>query len=128
MIRKLALVIALACAAFIIFATLSPIQLRPKTGHFNIERFAAFFVLGAAFVTAYPKYWLIVAIGVVTGACGLEIGQLYVPGRDGDVHDAILKSFGGLRIPTMPPPYSDLMPPPHSRMMPPPSEGSRRQG
>lgn len=96
MIRKLALVIALACAAFIIFATLSPIQLRPKTGHFNIERFAAFFVLGAAFVAAYPKYWLIVAIGVVTGACGLEVGQLYVPGRDGDVHDAILKSFGGL--------------------------------
>lgn len=96
MIRKLALVIALACAAFIIFATLSPIQLRPKTGHFNIERFAAFFVLGAAFVTAYPKYWLIVALGVVTGACGLEVGQLYVPGRDGDVHDAILKSFGGL--------------------------------
>ncbi len=27
-----------------------------------------------------------------------------------------------VRIPTMPPPYSDLMPPPHSGMMPPPSE------
>ncbi len=37
----------------------------------------------------------------------------------------VMDTFQGyhVRIPTMPPPYSDLMPPPHSRMMPPPSEG-----
>jgi hypothetical protein len=40
----------------------------------------------------------------------------------GDI-DPLIALAVQLRIPTMPPPYSDLMPPPHSGMMPPPSEG-----
>ena len=50
---------------------------------------------------------------VIDGPINGELFRLYV--------EKVLAPT--LRIPTMPPPYSDLMPPLHSRMMPPPSEG-----
>ncbi len=82
--------------AAITFVTLSPIQFRPRTGHAVLERFGAFFALGAAFMTAYPKR-LPTAVGVVSLiAVALEAMQRLVPSRHGEVLDALEKLAGGL--------------------------------
>ncbi|MDQ2861414.1 MAG: VanZ family protein [Pseudomonadota bacterium] len=96
MIRRSALVAFWLLVAAITFVTLSPIQFRPRTGHAVLERFGAFFALGAAFMTAYPKR-LPTAVGVVSLiAVALEAMQRLVPSRHGEVLDALEKLAGGL--------------------------------
>ena len=96
MIRRLALVAGWLAVAIIVFATLSPIGLRPKTGHPDLERFGAFFLAGACFAVAYPKRRRWVSVAIIIGAGLLEAGQLLVPGRDAHLHDAIVKAVGGV--------------------------------
>ena len=96
MVRKLALVAGWLVVAVIVFSTLSPIHLRPKTGHPDLERFAAFFLAGGFFAVAYPRYRRWVSAGIVIGAIGLEAAQLLVPGRDAHIHDAVVKVIGGV--------------------------------
>ncbi|WP_158914702.1 VanZ family protein [Caulobacter sp. S45] len=96
MVRKLALAIGWLIVAVIVFSTLSPIHLRPKTGHPDFERFVAFFLAGACFAVAYPRHRRWVSAAIVVGACLLEAAQLLVPGRDAHVHDAVVKVVGGL--------------------------------
>jgi VanZ family protein len=95
-IRRCALAAGWLLAAIIAFSTLSPLHLRPKTGHPDLERFAAFFLAGVCFAIAYPRYRRWIALSVVVGAALLEAGQLLVPGRDAHVHDAVVKAAGGL--------------------------------
>src|SRR5665213_2053764 len=96
MIRRSALVPFWLLVAAITFVTLSPIQFRPRTGHAVLERFGAFFALGAAFMTAYPKR-LPTAVGVVSViAVALAAMQKLVPSRHGEVLDALEKLAGGL--------------------------------
>ena len=89
MIRRLAIVVGGAAVLVIVFATLSPIGLRPKTGHPDLESFGAFFLAGACFAIGYPRYRRWVSMGIVIGASALEAAQLLVPGRDVHVHDAV---------------------------------------
>ncbi len=95
-IRKFALLCGWLLIAVIVFSTLSPIALRPKTGHPDLERFAAFFLAGLAVAVAYPTRANIAAVSFVIGACVLEAAQLFVPGRDAHIHDAFIKALGGL--------------------------------
>lgn len=45
----------------ILAVTISPIQFRPVTGEpVNLERLAAFLVVGGLFALAYPRHWLAV--------------------------------------------------------------------
>ena len=96
MIRRVALVTGWMLVSIIVFSTLSPIGLRPKTGFPDLERFVAFLLAGASFAVAYPnrRGWVLAAL--VVGAGFLEVGQLFVPGRDGHLHDAIIKATGGI--------------------------------
>jgi len=94
--RKSILIVACLLLAFIVFATLSPIHLRPKTGHPNLERFAAFLILGAAYTLALPRHARRIAVCLVVGAFALEAAQSFAPTRDPDVKDAIVKSLGAL--------------------------------
>jgi VanZ family protein len=96
MSRKPILILACLLLAFIVFATLCPVHLRPKTGHPNLERFAAFLILGAAYTFALPRRAALVALFMVAGAFGLEAAQRWVPTRDPDLRDALVKSFGAL--------------------------------
>ncbi len=82
--------------ALIVFSTLSPLHLRPRTGHPDLERFAAFFLAGGCFAWADPPRWRGMLIAVVAIAAGLEAAQLFVPGRDAHVHDAVIKAAGGV--------------------------------
>jgi VanZ family protein len=96
MSRKLILLLAYMLLAFIVFATLSPIHLRPKTGHPNLERFAAFLMLGGAYTLALPKRAGLVAVCMVTCAFALEAAQALAPTRDPALNDALVKAIGAL--------------------------------
>jgi hypothetical protein len=62
MIHKLIAVAAWTLLAFIAYATLSPIHSRPTLlASPNLERLAAFTVLGALFCLAYPRHIVLVA-------------------------------------------------------------------
>jgi VanZ family protein len=96
MSRKLLLIVAFFLLAMVVFATLSPIHLRPKTGHPNLERFAAFLLLGVAYTLALPRRVRLVAICLVGGAFALEAAQRWAPTRDPDLNDATVKALGAL--------------------------------
>ena len=78
--RWVAWLLVFAIAVF----TLSPIELRPVTeAPANVERFAAFAVIGAAFCLGYPKHRLGILM-LLIGIVGLlEVAQNLVPGRHG---------------------------------------------
>lgn len=80
----------------IVFATLSPIGLRPHIGDPDFERAAAYLLLGAALALGFPRHGFRVACLVVTIAAGLELLQLIDPGRHGRIQDAVIKAVAGL--------------------------------
>ena len=97
---RMSLSLLLRCSAWLVLAavaivTLSPIGLRPKTpAPADLERLAAFVVLGLAFVLAYPRRWVTTVSLLLVAAGLLEIGQHLVPGRHGMSHDFALKAAG----------------------------------
>ena len=97
MIRKLSLVAGWLVLAFIACATLSPIEDRPVIAHPQFEHFAAFALMGLAFVRGYPKHPLLLVIVVVmASAFTLEALQSLTPDRHGRVLDALVKAAGGI--------------------------------
>ena len=90
------LIAACLLLALVVFVTLSPVQLRPRTGHPNLERFAAFLLLAAAFTLALPRRAGRVAVLMVAGAFALEAAQRWAPTRDPALGDALVKAGGAL--------------------------------
>jgi len=79
----------------IAFSTLSPIELRPATrAPADIERFATFALVGAAFCLGYPKRRGTILLMVIGLVGLLETAQHLVPGRHGQIHDAAVKASG----------------------------------
>jgi VanZ family protein len=96
MIQRVSIIAGWLALAFIVYATLSPIQARPVIAGLQFEHFAAFALMGLAFGLAYPRrLFLIVAI-VVGSAVALEALQLLTPDRHGRVLDALVKAAGGI--------------------------------
>jgi hypothetical protein len=96
-------VLAGRAGGVVVLLTLGPVGLRPQFGHPEVERFSAYVVVAAAWVVAYPRHWRWVALGLVAAAIGLEVGQLFIPGRDGGLADAGAKVagvFAGLLVGT----------------------------
>jgi VanZ family protein len=88
---------AWAILAFIVFVTVSPINLRPHTLiTVNIDRAAAYAVVGALFALAYPKNWKTTAILLVIGAAGFEFLQIFSSTRHARIEDAMIKALGAL--------------------------------
>lgn len=82
---------------FVAAVTVGPARYRPIiTINPQHERFAAFALMSGLFAIAYPRQRRWVALGAVTIAVGLEVGQLLIPGRHGLVRDAVAKGLGGL--------------------------------
>lgn len=94
--RFVAQMAAWALLSFVIFSTLSPIELRPETGHVTLERFGAYALIGAAFTFGYPKQWTIVTLGLVAAASVLEALQNLEPFRHGRWLDLSVKTAGVL--------------------------------
>jgi hypothetical protein len=91
--RWIAWLLVFAIAAF----TLLPIELRPVTGaSADLERFAAFAIVGASFYLGYPKHRCGIVL-LVIGITGLlELAQHFVPARHGRLPDGIVKASGAL--------------------------------
>lgn len=96
MIQKASIVAGWLALAFIVFATLSPINDRPVVAAPHFEHFAAFAFVGFAFGLAYPKRLVLIAAVVVISAFGLEAMQLLTPDRHGRLIDALVKAAGGI--------------------------------
>jgi hypothetical protein len=89
------LLLAALALAVIVFATLCPMQWRPRLfANPDLERFAAFAALGFAAKLAFPRkhLWTILGLGLV--AAGLEAAQHLAPGRDAHLRDAVVKAIG----------------------------------
>ena len=78
----------------IVGVTLCPISYRPATGlPADVERAFVFAVLGGIISVANPKRRDLIISILLTGAfvALLEAGQNFVPSRNGDMHDFIIK-------------------------------------
>jgi VanZ family protein len=96
MLRKLGLFGFLVVAAVIAFATLAPIELRPRTGHVHFERVVAYMMLGGSLSLAFPRKPVLVVSALIILACGLEYAQTFIPTRDGRIPDALEKCIGAV--------------------------------
>ena len=98
MFGKIARIAAWASVAFIVYATLVPLAMRPTLGRLgtDYERFAAYAVVSMVIVLAYPRHPIRVAFVVIAAAVILEVAQLAIPGRDARVWDALMKTAGAL--------------------------------
>jgi VanZ family protein len=96
MIQRVSFIAGWLALAFIVYATLSPIDARPVIAAPQLEHFAAFALLGLAFALAYPSRVLLIVVIVVATAVGLEALQLLTPDRHGRVLDALVKALGGI--------------------------------
>ena len=81
--------------AFITFATLSPIGLRPELTDQTLEHLGGFFVLAFLFGTAYPRHFVAVTTLLLASALSLELLQLLTPDRHARLIDATTKLAGG---------------------------------
>jgi hypothetical protein len=89
------LLLAGVALAVIVFATLCPIGWRPRLfANPDLERVAAFAVLGFAAKFAFPRKHLWTILGLALVAGGLEAAQLLIPGRDAHLWDAAVKMLG----------------------------------
>ena len=88
-------VIAWLLLAGLVFATLSPINLRPISPlPTQLERSIALAIVGCAFALAYPRNLPIVVAVVLGSTVLLELLQLLAPSRHGRVIDVAVKLFG----------------------------------
>ncbi len=82
---------------FILIVTVGPIDWRPVTEEpANLERFEAYFLVGALFALAYPRHWLRVIFFTVGCAAAFELAQRIAPGRHGEVSDFLFKAAGAV--------------------------------
>ena len=96
MLHKVTTVAAWTLLAFIVYATLSPIQNRPTLPiSSNFEHLAAFAVLGALFCVALPRNTILTGLIVLGSAALLEMLQLLTPDRHARILDAAVKMAGG---------------------------------
>jgi hypothetical protein len=96
MLHKVIAATAWIMLAFIAFATLSPLALRPEIADPNLERFGAYALAGSLMALAYPRHLIRVALFVVGAAIVLEVLQLVTPDRHGQLANAVVKAVGGL--------------------------------
>jgi hypothetical protein len=87
---------ALVLLAIIMYATLSPIQMRPHLGDANFERALAYVLFGLTLGLGFPNRLLQTMIFVVGAAGILELLQAIDPGRDARISDASIKALAGI--------------------------------
>lgn len=100
MVDKIATVTAWACFAFIVYATVAPIERRPALPRAinigRLEHLGAFALLGGLFCAAYPQHLIMIGLLTIGTAILLELAQTFRPDRHGRLSDALWKMAGGL--------------------------------
>ncbi|WP_460452447.1 VanZ family protein [Alsobacter sp. SYSU BS001988] len=93
---RVARVLAWLLALAIVVVTVCPIGFRPSTGlPADLERFAAFGLVGLMFGLAYPRHRLVTLAAFVVGAAGLEVAQNFSATRHGRIEDFEIKALAG---------------------------------
>ncbi len=88
-------VVAWLLLAGLIYATLSPNDMRPVSPlPTQGERAITLAVIGFVFALAYPRRMVLVAIIVLGATIGLELLQLVTPSRHGRLIDVSAKLLG----------------------------------
>jgi VanZ family protein len=88
---------AWAILAGIVFVTVSPINLRPHTmTTVNVDRAAAYAIVGMLFALAYPRNWKTTMVLLVAGAAGFEFLQIFSSTRHARIDDALVKALGAV--------------------------------
>jgi len=83
--------------AAIVFATLSPLDLRPHSAlPVNLERILPYIAAGFLFALAYRRHILAAAAFVIIAAIVLEVLQNVLPDRHGRETDAVVKVAGAI--------------------------------
>lgn len=97
-LRRFATVLGWGALLVILFATLSPLDLRPHIPELgaDIERFLAYLAAGGLLAFAYPRQRWFVLGGMVVFALGLEWAQTWEATRHGRPHDVVVKVLGTL--------------------------------
>ena len=99
--QKILSITAWAVLAFIAFASLSPLDLRPQLTKTEsalvvmIEHVGAFGVLGILFFVSYPDRPRVVCLVVFGSAIALELAEILLPDRHARLVDALEKIVGG---------------------------------
>ena len=96
MVRKVSILVSWLALAFIVYATLCPMDARPVLADLQFEHFAAFALVGLAFGLAYPDRVILMVAIIIGSAIALEALQLLTPDRHGRVLDALVKAAGGI--------------------------------
>src|ERR1700692_3737464 len=96
MVQRVSTIAGWLGLAFIVYATLSPIDDRPVVAGPQFEHFVAFAAVGLAFGLAYSKRVFLVVAIILSCAFGLEALQLLTPDRHARLLDALVKAAGGL--------------------------------
>ncbi|KQY45565.1 antibiotic resistance protein VanZ [Agrobacterium tumefaciens] len=97
MTNRLPKYIAWSVLLLIVIVTVCPSGLRPHTlTTVGIDRAAAFAFCSAAFVLAYPRYWLAIIVAGVVAAFGIEALQFLSPTRHPHMTDAVVKAIGAI--------------------------------
>lgn len=87
--------VAWSVLLLILIVTVCPIGFRPHTlTTVGLDRAAAFAFCSAAFVLAYPRYWLAIIVAGIAAAFGIEALQFLSPTRHPHLMDAIVKAAG----------------------------------
>ena len=90
MTNRLPKYVAWSVFLLIVIVTVCPIGFRPHTlTTVGIDR-------AAAFVLAYPRYWLLVIVAGVVAAFGIEALQFLSPTRHPHLTDAVVKAAGAI--------------------------------
>ena len=99
--QKILSITAWAVLAFIAFASLSPLDLRPQLTKTEsalvvmIEHVGAFGVLGILFFVSYPDRPRVVCFVVFGSAIAFELAEILLPDRHARLVDALEKIVGG---------------------------------
>ena len=96
MIQTFARATALLIFGVIVYATLSSLGMRPRTGSVAFEREGAFFLFALALTIGFPSRVWLVAVGILAAVGGLELAQHLTPDRHGQLVDAAQKLAGGI--------------------------------
>jgi VanZ family protein len=95
-LKRIGCLLAWLVFAAIAYSTMSPLDLRPRIGHFvHIERFGAFGLLGLLFAVTYPNRLGRVLLLVLATAAGFELLQMISPDRHARLMDLAVKLLGG---------------------------------
>lgn len=83
------------CLVLILFATVSPIGLRPRDlMPVNVDRALAFCLMAGLFTLAYPRRWIVIVLLTTGGAVFIEALQYLSPTRHAHLADAAVKAMG----------------------------------